>query len=238
MKKSITLSIFLIFTLQIFAQDSTITYFEIGINGRMQTGNLNQFGVQPTLRHSIFNSKISNDFQANYQYMTVEGFNLINDFWTKDIFKINPNRKFYPMAMAIFGTAKSYLIENSFNVGAGVGYNVVSKSPMQFMHLHLFGGYMYFKYQDEEAFESPTVGTNISSAFPIKNKATVIWELDTYHPIYGLDFWGFNNQLILQFQITKHISFNLIHNTIFNNTTTTNIQKWNTTTMFGIQYRK
>lgn len=223
---------------QVFAQaDSLTVRSDIGLNGRWQSGNLNQFGVNPHAQLLLANQKFSSELKVDYQYMNVEKFNLINDLWLREVVKINPGKKVYPMAVLISGFAKSYDIKQSLSVGAGAGLNLRHKSPFDYFRVGLYGGHFYFEYNNEVPLKGATIHSMINAMIPLAGKMTLIWDLDTYNFIKDGSIWGLNNSVVFQFEIAKNLSLNLIHSTIFNSKTTANIKKINTLMMFGINYK-
>ncbi len=218
--------------------DSLLVQMELGINGRWQTGNLNQLGLNPNARIALSKSNFHTELNVNYQFLRVEGFTAISDFWGNHLLQIQPNRKFYPVLSTLYGFAKSYKINHSFVIGGGIGTHLFKKSPAFFLQINVVVGYLNMEFEGETAYSKPNLGTMLKGVFPIATKINMVWELQTYHPGFDTDLWGANNRLLLQYPISKSLSISIIHNIIFNNKTVADIKKTNTLMMFGIQYRK
>ena len=223
---------------EVIAQkDSLNTTVELGIRGRWQTGNLNQFGANPSLRMVFSKPTFNTEIQSNYQYLKVNGFVAVSDLWTNGIYRFQPEKKFFPMATSVFGFAKSYKIEHSIMAGAGVGLNVFRKSIGNYFQIHVFGGYLNLEFENGPTASTPSLGAFIKSSFSIIQQLRINWELQTYNPLIDTEFWGANNLLLLHFQVSKVLFLNISHQTIFNNKTISDIKKVNTLMMFGVQLR-
>lgn len=220
------------------AQSDTLTFrSDLTILGRRQTGNLNQFGFNPSIRLSLGKSSFNAEVAATYQLLEVNGFRSINDFWTTGIVRLNPTQRLYPFAVTYYGFADSYKIERSLVGGAGAGLNVFSKSPRHYFQVHLFGGYSNVEFEEANSQSSPAFGTFLKSELPLfKNLLGLLWELHSYHSLEDDQFVGVNNLLNLRLALPKGFSLNVSHTTIFNNTVNEGIAKINTLMMFGLAH--
>lgn len=238
MKRVIVLSLFILLGWQSLRSqsDSLRIQLEVGLRGRWQSGNLNQLGLNPHGKLLLANSHQRSDWQATYQYLTVEGFAIISDFWLSGFHAFQPNKRIHPLAAVFTGFAKSYKITESLVSGVGAEVNIHQASAMNFLRMHLFAGYMHVTFQQELPHTALAIGSGLRSAFPLGKRLQVIWELDTYHSSKEVAFWGANHRLILLYPIFKGISFNLSHTTIFNNKTFPELKKTNTLMLFGIQF--
>lgn len=223
--------------LAIGQSDSLIVNIEMGIRGRWQTGNLNQFALNPNARMIFSNQKFKTEFRADYQYLKVSGFVPVNDLWASWTYKYRPMRKTFPLIKAIGGFAKSYKIDHSFLAGGGAGINIIHKSPFQYLQFHAFAGYINFQFEREELYTSPAIGTTIESSFSIAPRMNIIWEIQSYHTTKDSSFWGGSNNILLIFKLSKILSFTINHNTIFNNNTIADIKNTNSLMLFGVQYQ-
>ena len=221
-----------------FSQTDTLTISsEIGLRGRWQTGNLNQLALNPTA-HLLFSKKA---FQAEvkgiYQFLRVEGFTIISDFWINGMVQLVPHKRIYPLITTNYGFAKSYKIGHSLLVGGGLGINLYQKSPRSFLQVNAFAGYMDLQFENEPRLSAPSLGTLLKAAVPIADRIHLSWELQTYHPDFNREYWGANNIVRLHFQVVKNLSLTASHHTIFNNKAITGIQKTNTLMLFGLQFQ-
>ena len=112
----------------------------------IQTGNLKQFSTNLILNTKLSNSNFESNINASFQYVKVNDFNVINDFWSYGYFKYHQTKRLYPIGMVYGGFAKSFGINSSFLGGAGLGLNIIQKSPQKFLHLNVIAGYMNFDY--------------------------------------------------------------------------------------------
>lgn len=218
-------------------KDSLSVNAELGIRGRWQTGNLNQLGLNPDARLLLSNTKIALDFRASYQYLRVERFTAISDFWTSGLISYTPTRRFFPILAGYYGFAKSYKIDQSLFVGTGAGSNIINKSNRSFLQIHAFVGYFQFEFEEQDIHSTFAIGSIMKAAIPLGKPFHITWQLDTYHATFDSDLWGASNVIMINYQISKKLFLNLSHNTIFNNQSATNIKKVNTLMMFGIRYQ-
>ena len=108
------LAILLLSPLFISAQnDSLTTQVELGLRGRWQTGNLNQFVINPEARISLSKNSFSTTLNATYQYLSVEEFTAINDLWIYSEFNWQSHKKVFPLIASYYGFAASYKIDQS-----------------------------------------------------------------------------------------------------------------------------
>lgn len=221
----------------VYAQKDTVAFKgDVALNGRMQTGNLSQLGLSPIANGWIGNQTSSLEAQALYQYLKVGGFNAVNDFWTRAVYRYKSDRTVFPVVAAYYGFAKSYKINNSFLGGVGAGVNVYKKSPTNYLQVHFVTGYFDINFDSLVRYRSHTLASIIKSVFPIDKKVSISWELQTYHPGLSGEYWGGSNMLMLRYKIAKGLSVNLSHRTQYNNKLVPGTKKTNTIMMWGIQY--
>ncbi|MGH1363994.1 MAG: DUF481 domain-containing protein [Calditrichia bacterium] len=216
--------------------DSLSIAVEIGLKGRWQTGNLNQLAINPDASLVLSKAAFSSEVQASYQYLRVNGFVAISDFWTMGILRHRPNRTLFPMLATNYGFAKSYKIDHSFLIGPGVGINLYNNSPGDFLRVQVFAGYMNIKFESKDPHSTAAIGTISQSAFSISKRMNIAWDFQTYNPGLDAEYWGFNNRIIIHYMVIKNMSLNLGHTVIFNNKTVASIKKTNGLMLFGIQY--
>ena len=216
--------------------DSTRIEGTFALLGRWQTGNLSQFSINPSFRIKVINQKHAGELSANYHYMQVNKVTVIDDLWVNGIYRNHPHRKVFAMVTANYGFAQSYRIEQSFIAGGGAGINVIGSSSAQYVQFHVFGGYLYFQFENIAPHSSPAAGTILSAATPMGNLFTLFWELQSYHSFKQVRFSGLNNRIIVHWEIRKDISLNISHNTIYNHKNIEGIENLNTAMLFGLQY--
>lgn len=219
------------------AQDSLIVSGEVALLGRRQTGNLDQLGLNPSARLSLQKNAYSVEVSGNYQFLEVNYFRSINDLWINGLLKIKPTERVYPFAIAYYGFADSYRIDESLVAGVGAGINVFEHSLKKFLQVHLHGGYASLDFQEALSQSSPIVGSLIKARVPIdQGKLSLLWEFHSYHSLEDKQFEGVNNILQIRFSVFKGLHLNVSHTTIFNNTVNEGIAKTNTLMMFGLAY--
>lgn len=236
---------FLIFTtIQLLALDisysspeTSSATIQVGIRGRWQTGNLNQIALNPAASLTILQPRFEFDLRGYYQFLRVNGFTAISDFWSSATYRHEAPHRFFPLIATNYGFAKSYKIDHSLLFGAGFGINLYRSSATSFFRLQFFSGYMNFKFENREPHVAVAFGNAAILAIPLQERINISWELHTYHSGKDSQFWGANNQLAIHYRVFKSLSVNLNHSTIFNKKTVENIHKSNTLLLFGIQYK-
>ncbi|MBL4708235.1 MAG: DUF481 domain-containing protein [Flavobacteriales bacterium] len=239
MKKSITILFFvLLSSAYSFGQnDSLKIRTEIGVRGRLQTGNLNQFAINPNAKLGISKDKFNTEFQADYQYLNINDFVVKSDFWSSGIYQHRPNRRMYPMAIARYGFSKSYRINQSILSGIGAGVNIRKKSPTDLIQLNAFTGYMNIEFENDIKHISIVGGLLIKMMHSISKRIHVLWDLNSYHSSTDNQFWGLYNLVMIQYKIHKNIALNLSYNSTHNNKTIVGMKKTNTLMLFGFNYQ-
>lgn len=231
----------LIFSITLFAAygqaDSLQAQIQGRIMGQRQTGNLNSIAVSPSLGITLSKKTFKTDVQANYQYLQVDGFTLVSDFWIDALHQHQVHRRFFPMASAIYGFAKSYQIKTSLHLSAGLGLNIWRKSPMHYFQMHAHAGYLNFEFQGAPTHSAAALGSAFRGAFPLKKHAMLFWNVKSFHSLADTDFWGANNQVMLRYQISPALGLNISHNTVFNNQPFADIKRLNTVMMFGVDFK-
>lgn len=219
-------------------KDSLTVNWLSNFRGRLQTGNLKQFVIANQsnilLEKEAFNIEIS----GVYEYVKVNGFNGVNDLWTYMISRYGPRKKIYPMMILYYGFAKSFRIDRSFVGGAGIGINIVHKSPQQFLQVNAFAGYMDFVYQEIPAISTAFTGILAKGRSPIiPKRAFINWELNSYFSPDETKMYGFQNIIRLDIPLVDWFSFSVSHSMIFNNIVSGDSKRLNTLMLFGVLFK-
>lgn len=217
--------------------DSLQTQIVGRLMGQRQTGNLNSIAVSPSLGFTLSKKSFKTDLQTSYQYLQVGGFTLVSDFWVDALHQHRVHKRLYPMVSAIYGFAKSYQIKTSLHLSAGLGLNVRRKSPMNYLQVHAFAGYLNFEFEGAPTHSAAALGSAIRGAFPLSKTALLLWNVKSFHSLADTDFWGANNQVMLRYQISPALGLNISHNTVFNNQPFADIKRLNTVMMFGVDFK-
>lgn len=222
----------------LFAQsDSLSVNLELGLRGRWQTGNLNQFAINPTASLKLSKTTFDLELNSQYQFLKVSGFTAIKDFWNIGIYRHRPGRKIYPMLATNLGFAKSYKIDHSYLAGGGVGLNLYRKSPIKYIRINVFAAYLDLAFATEIPHSSFAVGSNLKGSFPLVKGMIFNWELHSFLSGTDTEYLGVNNLLQLHYKVSKSLFLTLSHNMIYNKKQIPDIEKVNTLMLFGIQYQ-
>ncbi len=208
----------------------------LGIRGRWQTGNLNQLGLIPNAAILLQSENISLKINSSYQYLLVENFNPVNDFWTFSVLKWQTKRKIHPIIGANFGFAKSYKIKQSYSYGMGYEARLYEKSDKEYLYTGLLVGYMNFQFEHANSHTGAHMGLLLSSAIPVSDKIFMTIGLKSYHSLKEIDFWGGSSQIMLNYQFKKNLSLNISQDIVFNNQNEPGIKQLNTLMLFGVRY--
>ena len=209
---------------------------QIGLLGRWQTGNLSQLSVMPNGALSLRNRAVNAELLASYHFLRVNDFTVKDDLWINGLFQVQPDRRWYVSAHTTIGYATSYRIDHSSLSGAGVGWNIRPRSGRDFVQLHVFAGYLDFRYQIELRHSALGLGSLLRANLPIGDRVRFRWELSTYHSMRTADFWGAGNLLQLHFLLGPLVSVNITHQTYYNHQTVEPIEQTNTEMLFGVTY--
>lgn len=221
-----------------WSQNQGITLdLEAGVRVRWQSGNLNQLAVNPELRLKLASSHWQFSSQASYQYLQVEGFAILNDFWTYSEIAYQPQKRIFPIGSFRYGFARSYQIEQSLHTGLGLAWNIVQKSPKKFVRFSLIGGYLHFAYIGEPSHRSFALGSVIAASFPLGERLQLRLEGSSYHSLMALNYWGLSQSLGLLADLGKGFSLSINQNLIYNHQVVESIQNTNSLLMLGFQYR-
>ena len=210
------------------------------LQGRQQSGNLNQIGGVAVMKVALMNSKWYTGVSGSYNYVEVEEFNVVNDLWSSGLVKYNHKKMVYPLAMTYVGFAKSFGIDEAYVGGAGVGINIIQKSSVKYLNINVIGGYSTFNYAQVSDVSDWVANVYISSNTNLfKNKAAINWEFHAfYFPKTALDIAGIQNNIRLSLPLTKAIRFTLTHQYLYNSYVDVAISKENSMMLFGLMIKK
>jgi len=212
------------------------TTINAGVSGMWQTGTLTQLMISPNFDLQLYRKDYFLEVITQYQYLTVSNFSVINDLWNSALFQYKQKKRFYPFITASGGTAKSFLLNHFFLTGAGIGSNLYKKSVSEYIQVHVFAGYLDFEFTTlpHQAF---SVGSIIRANINLSKKVQFNNNFTSYHSTKQANYWGFQNNLILNFFITKNLAVNLNHRLFFNEQIVPGIEKFNTIFLFGVNYQ-
>ncbi len=237
----ISLILFLTISITVNAQEDTLKLHGMfNLQGRQQTGNLNQIGGMALIKASVMNSKWYTGVSGSYNYVEVEKFNAVNDLWSSGLVKYNHKKMVYPLVMAYAGFAKSFGIDEAYVSGAGFGVNVFQKSPIKYLNINVIGGYSTFNYATVSDVTDWVTNIYISSNTNIfKSKAEINWEFQAfYFPNTDIDVTGILNNIRLSLPLTKSIRFTLTHQYLYNSYVDVAVSKENSMLLFGLMIKK
>ena len=125
------------------------TRARLGLVGRWQAGNLKQFSLMPSAHINLENSKFNAVLNANYQYLNINGFNVVNDLWVNALYQHKPKNRVFFAIHSNNGFATSYKIDFSSLSGVGMGINLLKKTPSKYFQAHLISGYLNFVFENQ-----------------------------------------------------------------------------------------
>ncbi len=240
LKKGIII-LFLVISQFVIAQKDTLKLHGVfNLQGRYQTGNLNQFSSNLLTKGTLINSKWYVGVSVNYTYAKIEGYNAVNDFWSSGVIKRNHSKNIYPVGIVYSGFAKSFGIVGAYIGGLGVGGNIIKASTKKLLNINLIGGYSRFNYAQVKNVEGIVANIFISSRTKLfKNKIELNWEFHGYYlPNSNLNISGTQNSIRISVPIKKTIKLTAMHQHIYNSYVDTEISKINSMLLFGISIQK
>ncbi|WP_281612847.1 DUF481 domain-containing protein [Flammeovirga sp. SubArs3] len=234
--KTLLLSFIILFSMTAFSQElDTLKWNNrVSLIGRHQSGNLNQYSIMPTLRSTLHNSKIYVELDVNYQYIKVEEFEVVNDFWVSGLMQYGHQQKIYPVVYGLNGFAQSYHIDKSSFLGGGMGWNVLKQKPNTYLQLHVMAGYLNFQFTETPLHEAFSWSASARARFPISKLFQVEWEVLTYQSTKDTDYRGLGNLLVLNFMVNKWLGLNIRHQIYYNHKEVPLTENLNSVAYFGL----
>lgn len=239
--KKIIFILFLMLNVSVNAQKDTLKLnATFNVLGRYQSGNLNEIGGAAVARVSLMNSKWYTRVSGSYNYVEIEKYTVMNDFWSSGLLKYQHTKRIYPITMVYAGFAKSFGIDEAYVAGVGAGVNIVQKSASQYLNINLIGGYSTFNYVNVTDVNDLVTNIFISSNTTLfKSKAEINWEFHGfYHPTSTIDITGIQNNIRLALPLSKAIKFTLTHQYLYNSYVDVGISKSNSLLLFGLMIKK
>jgi len=215
---------------------SQLVVINVGLRGMWQTGKTNQIDIAPNLKLRILKNKHYFEQNIEYQFLKVNDFAVVNDFWSSSLFQVKQNRKFYPFVTLAGGTAKSFLLNHFVLTGAGIGSNIYRKSISEYLQVHTFIGYLDYSI-DNFSHEALSVGSIIRSNISLSEKVQLNWNFTSYHSTKQSSSWGLQHNAKLNSLISKNLRINLNHRLFYNHQTVNELEKLNTILLFGLNYQ-
>jgi len=221
----------------LLAQFPDTTRFSLiaGVQGRTQSGNLNQIALGGNINALLKNERFSVEISSVYNYAKIEDFVPVNDLWSYVTGKLNPNKQVYLLVIGLQGFSESFAITQSWMGGAGAGWNVMKPQPYKLFQVNLYSSYLNFNYRDLPLQQSPAGGLLTRLVLPLlQNRLNIRWEFHGYMATNNADFHGFQNQVELQIPLTRQLSFTVNHSIFYGGIVNPDKVQTNTFTLFGV----
>lgn len=234
----LTIGLFMTLSIRLFAQgDSLSRSVNLSLMGQHQSGNLNSISLNPRAQIRFQSPDFSADLESSYQLLRVEGFTMVSDFWTEGLYQRAARKKFFPALALVSGFAKSYDLQSSLHLSAGMGFNVLKWKPNEFLQVHALVGYLRFEFNDIPAHSTAALGLALRASFPVSKTSSLSWKLKTYHSLSNKNFVGGDNLFLYHISIGQSFGLRLSHNIIFNNQTGAQISRINSVFLFGFDFK-
>jgi len=221
---------------KIATDSAQLVIINVGVRGMWQTGRTNQLDIAPNLKFQLLKKGHYFEQLVEYQYLTVNKFTIIHDFWSNSLFQLKQDKRFFPFITAAGGTARSFLLNRFILTGSGIGSNIYRKSITEYLQLHLFVGYLNYSLLNF-AHQAFSVGSIIRSNISLSKKVQLNWDFTSYHSTALSSSWGLQNNVKLNFLVGKNLRLNLNHRLFYNQQTIEGITKLNTIFLLGINYQ-
>lgn len=218
-------------------KDSISRNIRFGLMGDWQKGNLNQWSLMPNLSANVSNHSYFAQINISYDYLFVQDFAPLNDFWANGLFQYKQHNRFYFVANSIVGYAKSYKIRQSIYNGIGIGTNIKKNEPRNYIQCHVLGGFLNLQFENQFTSPSSSVCALIRTQFPVNKQLFLKWELATYNSIKEGDNFGGNNLIQINASVGKGLFFNLTHEIFYTNLSIQNSEKLNSVMFLGMQFQ-
>ncbi|UTW67420.1 hypothetical protein KFE94_04725 [bacterium SCSIO 12643] len=218
-------------------QDSLKINLEIGLIGIWQKGNLEQLSLMPNGQLKLRTNKWYSEISSSYNFLIIQGYSPINDFWFNGLYQHQNSKKIYPYFQSVNGFAKTYLIDGSSFNSIGLGINLIPNTPTKYFQFHLSTGYLYFKFYHESSHTALGFGTLIRAYFPISDHLNLKWELAGYYSSDDHTYGGGNNNLTLEMFVTKRIFVTLMHQFYYHNRDIDGVERYTSILQYGLKYK-
>ncbi|MCF6297555.1 MAG: DUF481 domain-containing protein [Flavobacteriaceae bacterium] len=240
-RRSIAIIFFLLSLQEVKSQEQSndsiqFSIIDIGLRGMWQTGTTNQFEISPNYNVQLYRKNYFFESVGQYQFLKVNNFAIINDLWSSLLFQYKQEKKFYPFVTASGGTAKSFLLNHFIFTGAGIGSNLYKKSASEYIQIHAFVGYLDFEIATD-LHQALSVGSILRANINLAKKVQLNCEFRSYHSAKESSYWGLQNTIRLNLQVTKNLGVNLNHRLFYNQQVGGGIEQLNTTLLFGLNYQ-
>ncbi|ANQ52360.1 DUF481 domain-containing protein [Flammeovirga sp. MY04] len=234
--KALLFSTLLLISSYVFSQEIDTLKWDnrISLIGRHQSGNLNQYSIMPTWRSTLHNSKINAVLDVNYQYIKVEEFEVVDDFWVSGMLQYGHQQKVYPIVYGLNGFAQSYHIDKSSFLGGGMGWNILKQKPNSYLQLHVMAGYLNFQFTETPLHEAFSWSGFIRTKFPISKMFQLEWEVLTYQSMKDTEYMGFGNLLVFNFMLNKWLGLNVRHQIYYDHKEVPLTENLNSIAYFGL----
>ncbi len=219
-------------------KDSIKAHAFVNIQAMLQSGNLNQFGGNIVGKFRVGNKRFDLGLSGNYNHVTVNGFNIINDSWNYSTLKFLQQRRLYPMTMVYYGFGKSFGIRSASVAGVGGGLNISRASPQKYLSLNLVAGYMAFRFEQQMPQEGFVGNLYATGNTIFKDKLEVNWELHGYYAPIEADAYGISNFLRLMVPLSKELSLTISNQLIYNQRVELGREQLNSITMLGLGLKR
>ena len=203
----------------------------------LQSGNLNQVGGNGMALLNATRKQWSGTLSTAYQYVRVEGFTVVNDWWSYALAKRSYTRRVHPIGMAYYGFANSFGINSATVGGAGVGLQLLAASPTKFVRLNTIGGYMHFDYSTAEDATGAVANTFLNASWPVGKHTILGWQTHAYWVPAFEDVYGFQNSVQLALPLTKRLNFTVSHLLVYSQRVDAGKEQLNTTLLAGLMLR-
>jgi len=221
---------------EVAIDSSKLVIINVGLRGMWQTGRTSQIDIAPNLKLQLLKSNHYFEQSIEYQFLKVNNFAVVNDFWSSSLFQFKQNKKFYPFATLAGGTAKSFLLNHFIFTGAGIGSNIYRKSISEYLQIHAFIGYLDYSI-DDFLHQALSVGSIIRANVGLSKNIQLNWSFTSYHSTNLISSWGLQNNAKLNFLVSENLRINLNHRLFYNNQTVNQLEKLNTILLFGVNYQ-
>jgi len=221
-------------------KNKLITSTDISLGGALLSGGLNLFTVNSRVKFNADFNKLNSSTFLQYGFTTTFNNVVQNDFFGYEIISIDNKARFHPKFAGMYEKSKIKSIQNYYVLGAGIGWNVLTKTNYK---LVLINSVLYekkeFRVDNSLNYEGVRYSAILNGEYTLLNSKLIIKHSFFINPfLFNLkNNYRYRLLFDLLMPISKKISAKVSLNYDNENIIDTGFKPINSTTTFGLSLK-